>query len=149
MAKALLQRKVEEEGLSHLILVDSAGTWAMDGNPAAENTEEVCLENDLDVTDHRSKHISSALLENADLVLCMEAHHKRDLLSIFPQYKDKIFVLTEFGAEDRRKSKGIPDPIGKGISAYRKTFKLIASEIDRIFPHIKRRVLESNQKRGD
>jgi len=143
MAKAILEKMVEENGLADLIQVDSAGTWALDGNPPAENSEEVCLENDLYISEHRSKHVTSQLMDSADLVLCMEPHHKRDLLSIFPQYASKVFTLREFGRPDEIDTNGIPDPIGRRISAYRKTFKLLTEEIERIFPLIKQMALES------
>lgn len=142
MAKSLLQAKVREENLEHVIAIDSAGLWAYPGDAVAENTLLVCAEHGLDVSTHQAKPIEPALVNQSDLILCMEEKHKHDLGAIFPHLKDRIFTLKEFAFPSHRQRLSIADPIGQGIQAYRRTFRLIEREIARIWPEIKKRALQ-------
>ena len=140
IAKYYLRDKVKKTGLSGKIEVDSAGTWARGGQSAAENSIAVCKENKLDASEHTSTGITAAIMNDSDLILCMSIQHKLDLVSIFPQHADKIFLLKEYSNETPEKRLSIPDPYGRKIEVYREVFREIASEIDRFFPEIKRLV---------
>lgn len=142
MAAAIMKDLLEKDGLSDRVAVDSAGTWALEGLEAAEYTRKVCEENGLDVSDHASKHVSLALMETADLVLCMEPIHKKDLMYVFPHFQSKIFTLREFSNEGKPDKSGIPDPIGKNLPEYRRTFVLIKKELQRIYPRIQQMALK-------
>jgi len=142
MAKSLLQALVRKEQLQNVISVDSAGLWALPGNTVAENTVLVCAEHGLDVSSHQAKPIEPTIINQSDLILCMEEKHKHDLRAIFPHLTERIFTLREFAAPHPRKRLSIADPIGQGIQAYRKTFRAIEKEIARIWPEIKRRAFQ-------
>jgi protein-tyrosine phosphatase len=142
MAGYYLSRLVQEEGLEDIIAVESAGTWAIKGQPAAELSQLVCAEKDLDLSAHRSQPIDLFLIKNSDLVLCMAAEHKNDLNQIFPHFKHKIFTLREYANKSSPKSISIADPYGQSVQRYRETCQLITGEIHRIFPSIKQNARE-------
>jgi len=125
--------------------VESAGTWAIDGNPVSENTRLVCQEHGLDVSHHRARHIDHFMVKEADLILCMAEQHKLDLLTIYPHFRNKIFTLKEFMATENHRSLSVDDPYGRNIMAYRKTFQEIEREIQRIWPELKARALQKAQ----
>lgn len=135
MAEYYFNKLIAEDGLDHRIYAESAGTWAVEGMPAAENTRLVCAENGLDVSAHRSRPISPTMVKEADLILCMTEEHKNDLCHIFPQYSAKIFTLREYA--NHREGGSILDPYGREIVHYRQTFQQIAAEIDRIVPAVR------------
>lgn len=146
MAESYFNRLVEQGGLEELMGAESAGTWAFDGASAAELSRQVCAENGLDVSRHRSQSIDLHLMKSADLVLCMAQEHKNDLARVFPHLREKIFTLKEFQPRISVELASIADPYGKSIEQYRETFGIIAREIRRIFPLVRQ---QAQAKRGE
>lgn len=135
MAEYYFNKLARVNGLEEQLQAESAGTYAMYGNPAADLSQMVCAENDLDVSAHRSRPIDINLVNRADLILCMTTQHKEDLLNIFPHLDQKIFTLKEFGQSDIDK-KSIRDPYGKAMQYYREAFEIITGEIRRFFSDV-------------
>jgi protein-tyrosine-phosphatase len=134
MAKYYLQEKLRSQGLNDLVEVMSAGTWAQEGHPAAENSVLVCREHGIDVSAHVATNLTTGIINEADLILCMSKRHKKDLISVFPHSSEKIFLLTEYPDRSTKPSRSIPDPFGRNLAYYREVFALIRTEIDRFFP---------------
>lgn len=140
MAEYCLKQLIQREGLAEQILSESAGTLAVDGMPITEKAAQVCAEHGLDASAHRSRHVNIHLLRDANLILGMELHHKSDLQIIFPQFASKIYLLKEYGRENRPENYSILDPYGQTIEAYRKTFSEIETVIQNVWPEIKKQV---------
>jgi protein-tyrosine-phosphatase len=123
MAMGLFKARLKDDGREWR--VESAGTWAMDGAPAAENTQKVVARRGVDISEHRSRIVSGELLEQFDLILAMEQHQKEALQVEFPEVKDRVYLLSEMvdGIYD------IKDPIGGRLSEFEDT----AEEVDLIF----------------
>ena len=58
---------------------------------------------------HTSTQLTPADLAEADLIFCMEQTHTERLLDRYPQYTDKIWLLTDFALDTAR---DLPDPVG-------------------------------------
>ena len=136
MAVCCGQAQQDHSANADNIHIDSAGTWAIEGAPAAPLSISVCEENGMDASAHLAKPVDLTLMKNSDLVLCMSLEHKTDLLSIFPHLDDRIFTLREYGAAETPELISIPDPYGHGIEHYRETFQLIQTEMHRLWPHV-------------
>jgi protein-tyrosine phosphatase len=123
MAEAIFKAKLEEAGESNW-RVESAGTWALGGRPAADFSQQVMAERGLDISRHRSRAINKEILDEFDLILTMESGHKEALKAEFPECAGRIYMLSEIvgGQQD------IDDPIGRSKEEYRAT----ADEIDRL-----------------
>jgi protein-tyrosine-phosphatase len=134
IAKYYLLDKLRSNGLDGLIEVLSAGTWAQEGHPAAENSVLVCRENGIDASGHVATNLTTGIVNEADIILCMSERHKKDLSSVFPHSVDKIFLLTEYPHRSLNSSRSIPDPFGRKLTFYRDVFEQIRAEIDRFFP---------------
>lgn len=87
----------------------SAGTWAVDGMPAAAEAIRQAGNMGLDIANHRSHLITPELMKTADLVIVMEPGHKEALQAEFPQEARKIYLLSEAAAGQ---TYNIPDPVG-------------------------------------
>ena len=107
----------------------SAGIIASEGSPATEEAEIVMKERGIDISDHRSTHISPATLEWADHILVMSQEHKDYISEYFPGYNDKLKLVTEFVGELGE----IDDPIGCEIDTYRKYGDYLEHLIKKIF----------------
>jgi protein-tyrosine-phosphatase len=131
MAVALFQKKVKAKGLQGWY-TGSAGTWARDGYPAAENSRKMMAQFGMDITRHRSRVVRSPLLESADLILTMERGHKEAIQAEFPQVKARVFLLSELvGA-----GQDIRDPYGGPLIDYRDTAQELDELIDKSFDRI-------------
>jgi len=77
------------------ITVSSAG-FMFDNEPASRTVCEVMAERDFDLTGHRSRIISPALVLDSDLVLTMERSHARELVLANPDATAKIHTAAGF-----------------------------------------------------
>lgn len=134
MAEALLRKKLEQHSPASEWRVESAGTWASEGHPAADFSADVMQARGLDISQHRSKGVEGAYLEKFDLILTMERNHKEALRVEFPHLSDRIYTLSEMVGQKY----DIEDPIGGSEAEY----EAAADEIERLieagFEKIKR-----------
>jgi len=94
VAEALFADWVRRQGLPGEWRVRSAGTWAEAGAPASSYSREVLAEQGLDLAAHRAQRVEGPLLAEADLVLCMTRSHAEALRAEFPQYAERIRLLS-------------------------------------------------------
>jgi protein-tyrosine-phosphatase len=124
MAAAIMRRRVAELGLEDQIEVRSAGVWAEEGYGASANAVTTLAARGMDLSDHRSRLLTPALLAEADLVLVMEEAHRRSLFYLAPQHLGKVYLLTETSG----KHKDVADPYGGPLEGYART----ADELERL-----------------
>lgn len=134
LAKALLEKILEQyPGLKEEINVDSAGLYALEGEPASEFAIEAAKAYGASLEDHVSKEVNKDLVEWADLILVMESFHKEEIMDEFGCPGDKVHLLTEYvGVEG-----DIPDPYGGDIQKYMETAEKIYSLLNRLVEKIR------------
>ncbi|MBP8002854.1 MAG: low molecular weight protein arginine phosphatase [Chloroflexi bacterium] len=137
VGEALLQEKLRSNGYEGWT-VASAGTWAQDGRRAAEFSQLLMSERELDISGHRSRNITTEILADADLVLCMESGHAEALRAEFPAQASKIYLLTEM----RGRKYSINDPYGGPLETYQQMVQELSEVIEAGFP----RIVELGQK---
>lgn len=116
MAEALLGRQLSAYPQ---MSVTSAGIGALVGYPADETAQALLLKQGIDISTHRARQLNSAMLRQADLVLVMEAEHKRAIDMIDPSVRGKIYRLGEWGGFD------ISDPYRQPREAFEECLRLI------------------------
>jgi protein-tyrosine phosphatase len=109
MAEALLKRDMRG---NDEFTVESAGLGALVGHPASEHSVELMRELGLDISGHRARQIHPDMVQAADLVLVMEAGHKRAIDDADPTARGKIQRLGEWQDKD------ILDPYRRPRAAY-------------------------------
>ncbi len=124
-AEVLAQRTFEERCLQDYIC-DSAGTGALQGNPAVKDAILAAKQLAVDLSQHRSKPLTEELLEKSHLVLVMEKYQKNQIEASYPKYRDKIHLLSECLVGEKG-GFDILDPVGHK-SEY---FQSVYSEITR------------------
>lgn len=124
MAQALFNKIMLDMGLDNEYQAASAGTWTVDGIPAPPDGQLVMRERGLDTSMHRSRRITNRIVENADLILTMEAGHKEALQIEFPEKRNKTFMISEMIGSQY----DIRDPYKRGLDE----FELTAQELTRI-----------------
>lgn len=131
VVEAVLRDRLAAKGLEGW-QVQSAGTWAQNGQPASLYSREILAERGLDISDHISKIITLELLEQADLVLCMETGHAEALRAEFSQHAAKIFLLTEMIGHRY----SISDPYGGPRDGYERMINDVTELIEAGLPRI-------------
>ena len=149
MAEGLLKKKLFPQFLKK-VEIESAGTLGFSGSPASPLTIQVAKEKGVDISGHRSQPLTRELVENTDLILVMANHHKEFIRNNFPDFIDKVFLLTEFGQNDPENEQNFPeilDPIGENLSFHRKIIEQIDRELVRILPIIKEKIEKYKNKK--
>jgi protein-tyrosine-phosphatase len=92
MAEALLGDLLTRRGVD--ATVSSAGLVS-NGQPATDTAIETMAERGLDITEHRSRRLSSGLLASSDLVIGMTREHVREAAVLRPDLYDRTYTLKE------------------------------------------------------
>ncbi|MGB5052699.1 MAG: low molecular weight protein arginine phosphatase, partial [Caldilineaceae bacterium] len=112
--------------------VGSAGDRAGDGYPATAASVTVAGRHGFDLSRHQSRALTPTLVAETDLLVTMEAAHKRAILAAFPESEGWVFTLAELAGE----SGDVSDPIGQPIETYELTYALLAEWIGQAVPRI-------------
>jgi protein-tyrosine phosphatase len=134
MAEVVLRHEWEARGKDSLI-VSSMGIHGLDNQEASQYAQEVCGENGIDLTEHRSRRLIIPELEEADIILSMEKIQRDFIQLFFPKFSDKNFLLGAWPDKETKKSE-IRDPVGGSLKVYRQVYDIIYKHIDRIIPAI-------------
>jgi protein-tyrosine-phosphatase len=95
MAEVILKDRLRRDHKDDLYHVRSAGTWTIDGRGASRLAIEAMQEAGLDLTGHRTHHLTSEDVHQAALILVMTQDHKDALLAEFPEAGRKMRLLSE------------------------------------------------------
>lgn len=127
MAEAMLKHKRPD------LDVKSAGIFAGFGQEANPKAAQALSEKGIEC-DHKSQPLTDDLLDWADVVLTMTAHHKLNIEMDYPRYRKKVYTLKEFTRQDDDEdlNPDIADPIGLSNETYQQTLNEIETCIDRI-----------------
>lgn len=132
LAEAVLRQALEVNGYQADWTVDSAGTWATVERGAARFTVQAAQARGLDVSNHRARMLDGAMMEKADLVLCMTASHVEALRLEFPDHRHKVFMLSEMIG----KRFDVADPYGGERAEYEQMAEDVTRLLDEGLPRI-------------
>ena len=113
-------------------LVRSAGVGAYSGQPASRHSIALARERGLDLSGHRSKALTIDLVEDATHIFALGRGHRVSILQDFPEAEDKLYLLTEFAADDRLRGRDIADPFGGDLEDYRQMMQ----HLDKCLPSL-------------
>lgn len=124
MADWLFKKKLEQNNITNTE-VYSSGIYAIDGDVSPYEAIEVMEEYGVELKKHRATNIRRSNIKDMDIILCMTLSHKRDLIYMYPELKEKIYTLKEYVKDDKNGIE-IKDPWGYDLVTYR----FCAAEID-------------------
>jgi low molecular weight protein-tyrosine phosphatase len=122
--------------------VSSAGTAGWDGSGAMEESIRSAEERGVDIRGHQARKLRGAMLEDAELIVCMAAEHREAIVGAMPDLETKTFTIKELvrllerspaaGSLKTRvaaaaaarngsspKAEDVRDPLGEPIDGYR------------------------------
>ena len=106
MKKALSQAP---QAVGQNVRIVSAGLHANPGREAHPWMQEAAEGLGLSLTSHRAKLLTREMVDHADAIFAMDFQNKAELLTLYPDAADKIYMLGTY-AEGPWKDREIPDP---------------------------------------
>lgn len=95
MAEGFLRAALVERLGDAAPTVTSAGTAGWEGAGAMDESIRAAAERGVDIGAHLARGISAALVDDADLVLCMAGDHRDAIVRTWPEQGAKTFTITE------------------------------------------------------
>ena len=121
MAEYILKKRLFDLKVKD-VDVSSAGTGALDGQPASAHAAALIKELGISAEKHRARMLTGKIAGQAELIFALTRNHLDQIVSMFPDAKFKSLTLRE---------KDIADPIGAGLEAYKKVFEEIRQAVER------------------
>ncbi len=124
-AHGVFRRLVVEQGLSHRVEIDSAGTHAYHvGEPPDRRARETALRHGVDIGDLRARLAERTDFELFDYVLAMDQDNYRHLSRLCPAgMETKLRLFMDFAPEFRVRD--VPDPYYGGEQGFDQVFDLV------------------------
>ena len=132
LAEAIARKVARERGLPE-IEVGSAGTSAWDGASASDGALLVGMERRLDLSSHRSRQLTRAIVADSDLIFTMGPHHLERVEALGG--RGKAFLLTAY-PDAGTTGRPISDPMGGELEVYRTTADELETEVRRVFDRL-------------
>lgn len=132
MAEAIARKIAIERGL-HEVEVSSAGTSAQENAAASDGSLLVGMERGMDLSGHRARQLTRAMVEESDLILTMGPSHLERVVALGGA--DKGYLLTAYPARGLH-GRTVSDPIGADLPVYRETADELDEEIRRVFDRL-------------
>jgi protein-tyrosine phosphatase len=95
MAEGFLRAALVERLAEAAPVVSSAGTAGWDGSGAMEESIRSAEERGVDIRTHQARKLHGAMLEDADLIVCMAADHREAIVGAMPDLETKTFTIKE------------------------------------------------------
>ena len=109
------------------IEVSSAGTHALPGKSTTSFMLHTLKQSGLNIEAHRSRQLTPAMVNQADVIFVMELAHRLFIVTKIPESKSKVFLLSDFHPTSIMvpAETNIPDPIGMNDFFYENVNEMI------------------------
>jgi protein-tyrosine-phosphatase len=131
LAEVLARRIAERRGIED-VKISSAGTNAWDNAPASDEALLVGMERQVDLTGHRSRKLTPAIVSEADLIFVMTPAHLEQVKQMGG--RGKAHVLDAYASASA--GTGIDDPYGGDLSVYRETADALEQHLEKVFDRL-------------
>lgn len=96
----------------------SAGVGAYPGDAPSKHTVQLMQERGLDMHGFRSRQLSKELIDQVTHIFGLSMSHLHALEAMFPEATDKMYLASEFTADDSLRGQDVRDPFGQELDAY-------------------------------
>ncbi len=132
MAAELFKAQVTKQGDEAIYTTASAGTWALDHQPATEFAQAVMRQRGLSLDSHLGRTINRELVQEAALIVVMTHDHYDSVTAEFPEARGKIRLMSELAGLHY----DISDPYGSELYDYEMCATELAHLIELGYPRI-------------
>lgn len=138
-AHGVFRRLVQDEGLTHRIVIDSAGTHAYHiGEPPDRRARDMAQVRGLDISDLRARLVAAEDFKQFQYVLAMDRDNYSCLATLCPHgFEDRLKLFLDFAPELGIRE--VPDPYYGGQRGFEQVFDLVESAARGLLVDIKQR----------
>lgn len=140
-AQAVMQRLVDERGLTDRFLIDSAGTSGYhDGDLPDRRMRVHARPRGYELT-HRSRRVEGSDFEEFDLIVAMDAANASDLrrMAATPDEARKIVMMGDYIGQFRNHYDYVPDPYYEGSEGFELVLDLLEDACRNLLDQIVKR----------
>lgn len=137
-AEGVMQRLVEERGLTRLFEIDSAGTYSgHQGQMPDPRMRRHASRRGYYLT-HRSRPISSNDFDYFDIIVAMDESNRRTLCHLAPTARDesKIIMMGDYLVKQRAHYDYVPDPYYEGAEGFELVLDLLEDACENLLNEI-------------
>jgi protein-tyrosine phosphatase len=140
-AHGVFRQLVRDEGLAHLIEIDSAGTHGYHiGEPPDRRAIATAARRGIELADLRARRAEPEDFLHYDYVLAMDQENYISLASICPRGMErKLMLFMDFAPELRIRE--VPDPYYGGPSGFETVFDMVEVAARGLLAHLRKRHL--------
>lgn len=121
IAEAMLARKFKELGFD--TKVSSAGLGALVDSPADPISQELSLENGLDISEHRARQLTPDMVFASDMIITMSSKQTKEVEQLYSGVKGRCYRLGHWGEFD------VVDPYKRPRAIFEQAYALIEQGI--------------------
>lgn len=144
-AHGVLQQKLEQQGLSQQVLVDSAGTAAYHiGKQPDQRSQQFALKRGYDFSNQRARQAVADDFYRFDYVLAMDHENLMDLQALAPSdglVSPQLF-LQQYSTFSELE---VPDPYYGGDQGFEHVLDLIEDAVDQLIVTLKKQLAKQGQ----
>ncbi|MDI6703132.1 MAG: low molecular weight protein arginine phosphatase [bacterium] len=118
--------------------VRSAGISVTPQTPVPHYILELLKKEGISEIYHKTTPLTEEQIKEASLILVMESFHKQRILDLFPETKDKVYLLKEYVGE--KENLDILDPFGGLEEGYETCFSQIKGCITKLVEILKEKM---------
>lgn len=124
-AQGVFTKLVMDEGLSHLIEIDSAGTHAYHiGEPPDPRARQTAQRRGIDLSRQRARRAIAEDFEAFDYVLAMDEANHRALSELCPPgFETRLSLFMDYAPH--REQREVPDPYYGGTNGFERVFDMV------------------------
>lgn len=124
-AEGVFTKLIEEEGLSHLFEIDSAGTHAYHvGEQPDSRAQKAARERGIELQHLRARKVIFGDFEDFDYLLAMDADNYSILAEVCPEeYRGKIYYFLDHAPH--LNTREVPDPYYGGRYGFERVLDLV------------------------
>jgi protein-tyrosine-phosphatase len=130
MCEAYFNSLSRKNGTGEVLLAESAGTDAWEGEESSPFTRTALAPYHTDIADHSARRLTRKMLEESDLIVAMTISHKARILRLLPEAADRVRLLGEFRGGPAR---DVADPYGGTAEIYTLCFADMKDPLDRMY----------------
>lgn len=136
-AEGVFRKLVEEQGLSEMIMIDSAGTHAYHiGKSPDPRAQEAASKRGIDLSGLRGRQAVPQDIIQFDYVLAMDEENYENLLDIAPpEVANRVQLLLQYAPGRRERS--VPDPYYGGASGFDRVLDMVEEAAAGLLQHIR------------
>lgn len=141
-AHGVFAKLVKEQGMEHLIQVNSAGTHDYHvGEPPDKRAQAVALRRGINLSGLRGRHVTRKDLDVYDYVLAMDSHNLALLQALGgPGYEAKTRLFLEFAPHYHLRE--VPDPYYGGENGFEQVLDMIEVAAEGLLADIRKKIIE-------